>query len=347
MIEIDGSYKEGGGQVLRTSIALASLLGRPLKIVNIRANRPKPGLKQQHLAGVRAICEMTGAKAEGLEIGSKKLDFFPGKKHPKSCKIDVKTAGSISLVLQTVLLPCIFSKEVVNIEITGGTDVKWSPSINYFKNVFLGVVRRMGVAVDMDVMGRGYYPKGGGRVRMTITPVERLERLMLLKREDPVSVDGVAHSQNLPSHIVEREIKGVREILKEARISPEYGKGVSTGTGIDLWAVYENTVLGAGDLGERGKPAEKVGRTAGRRLMAEIKSGAAADTHLSDQILPFMALADGESIIKTAGLSNHFKTNRYIVERILGNRFEITITNDGNYVIRTRGVGFHVEQGDE
>ena len=354
MIKIDGSYGEGGGQILRTSIALATLLRKPLEIVNIRANRPKPGIKQQHLTGIRAICEMTGAKATGLKIGSQRLEFIPGERHPEGySRIDVKTSGSITLVLQTVLLPCIFSKEgvreekkEVKLEIIGGTDVKWAPSIEYFKNVFLQIVRKMGVDADVDILSRGYYPEGGGKVGITITPVERLEPLILSRRGDIVSINGIAHSQNLPAHIVEREIKEAKRVLKvlrvlkDAKISAECRKGISAGTGIDLWAVYENTVLGAGDLGERGKPAEKVGRTAARRLIHEVKTGAAADTYLSDQILPFIALAEGESTIKTASLSNHLRTNIYIIEKILGNRFRIT--KDENYVIKTRGIGFGI-----
>lgn len=337
MIEIDGSYGEGGGQILRTSIALSALLREPVRIFNIRVKRPKPGLAQQHLTGIKAMQKITNAEVVGAEIGSTEVKFSPGAIKSGSYAIDVGTAGSISLVLQTLLLPCAFAKEAVELKITGGTDVAWSPSMDYLKNVFCSIVEKMEYKAEVEVLKRGYYPKGNGEVVVRIFPVEKFKNLRLVDRGELIRIKGIAHSSNLPGHVVEREIKAARNILgRECEIAAECSKYFSTGTGITLWAEYENSVLGGSAIGEIGKPAERVGEEAAKMLLQEMQSGAALDSHMGDQIIPYVALAEGESKVAVSKLTNHLKTNIYVVEKILGSKFDI-LEREGRYHISVKG----------
>ncbi|MBI5253671.1 MAG: RNA 3'-terminal phosphate cyclase [Euryarchaeota archaeon] len=343
MIEIDGSYGEGGGQILRTSIALGALLREPIKIFNIRIKRPKPGLAQQHLTGIKAMQKITNAEVSGTEIGSTEVKFSPGAIKSGSYAIDVGTAGSISLVLQTLLLPCAFAKDVIELKIMGGTDVAWSPSMDYLKNVFCSIVGKMKYEAQIKVLKRGYYPKGNGEVIVRISPAEKFKNLRLVERGELIRIKGIAHSSNLPCHIVEREIKAARSVLdRECEIAAECSKYFSTGTGITLWAEYENTVLGGSAIGEIGKPAESVGAEAAKMLLEEMQSGAALDSHMGDQIIPYIALAEGESEVAASKLTNHLKTNIYVVEKILGSKFEIS-EKEGRYHISVKGGGFKNE----
>ncbi|MFH1774860.1 MAG: RNA 3'-terminal phosphate cyclase [Methanobacteriota archaeon] len=343
MIEIDGSYGEGGGQILRTSIALGALLREPIKIFNIRLKRPKPGLAQQHLTGIKAMQKITDAEVSGAEVGSTEVKFSPGAIKSGSYAIDVGTAGSISLVLQTLLLPGAFTDKVIELKIRGGTDVAWSPSMDYLKNVFCRIVGKMGCNAGIELLKRGYYPKGNGEVVAKVFPVKNFNALQLADKGNLIRIKGTAHSSNLPCHIVEREIKAAKNILgSECEIAGECSKYFSTGTGITLWAEYEGSVLGASAIGEIGKPAEKVGAEAAKKLLEEMQSGAAVDSHMGDQIIPYLAIANGNSEIVVSRLTNHLKTNIYIVEKILGSRFEI-LEREGRYYIRVKGTGFENE----
>ncbi len=344
MLEIDGSYGEGGGQILRTSIALSAVLKKPVKIYNIRANRPKPGLAPQHYTGIKAMCTLCNADVEGLSIGSREVFFSPKEIKSGSYEIDIKTAGSISLILQTVLLPCLFADGSVELLIKGGTDVKFAPPIDYVKNVLIPILGKMGANINMEVLRRGYYPKGGGIVKVYIEPVKELKPIELLERGKFINIEGVAHSLNLPCHIVEREARSATKILENAglraNIKLECKRNFSQGTGITIWANYENTVLGSSSLGEKGKRAEIVGEEAAKKLLEEIKSNATVDIHLADQLIPFVALACGSSVYTVRETTNHLKTNIAIVEKILGKRLFNVKKKDKLYVIEASGTGW-------
>ena len=341
MLTIDGSYGEGGGQVLRTALALSAITGKAVEVVNIRANRPKPGLAMQHMHGVRALARLCNARVEGAKVGSTRVYFEPRQITQQRLRIDIGTAGSISLILQVLLLPCAFGRGEVLLEVKGGTDVRWSPPIDYIKHVFLPVVAKLGFSAELEVLSRGYYPRGGGKVRVKIKPVEKLKGLRLLQRGKLLGVKGTAHASNLPRHIIEREAMAAKHVLAgyAPEIALEERRDFSTGTGIVLWACYEHTRLGASALGERGKPAERVGEEAARALLAEIKSGACVDVHLGDQIVPFLALADGNSSFTVRELTGHLKTNIFVTEQILGTRFNVREEQE-LFHISTRGIGF-------
>lgn len=324
MIEIDGSYGEGGGQIIRTSVALSAITGKPVRIVNIRASRPNPGLRPQHLHAVLALRELTGGKVRGARVGSKVLEFYPGTLRGGKIEVNVGTAGSISLVLQALLPAMAFSPEPVEFRISGGTDVPWSPPVDYLKHVTLFALRRLGLTVEIEVERRGHYPKGGGVVRGTVEPWERRRVLMADRFSEVKRIGGISHATNLPAHVARRQARAAEEVLKDygpVEIELEVSKSLSPGSGVVLWAETDVLRLGGDALGRRGKPAEEVGREAALELKGEIESGCAVDRFLGDQLVPFMAFSGGR--ICVSSVTNHLRTNVWVVERFLGKRFRL------------------------
>lgn len=330
MIEIDGSYGEGGGQILRMSVALSAVTGKDVKIVNIRAGRKKPGLAAQHLTGIMSVGEMCSAKVEGLEIGSQMVEFHPGGLKGGKYRFDIGTAGSITLVFQACFIPALHAPTKSVLTITGGTDVRWSPPIDYFQNVFLPMVEKMGVFAKVERVKRGYYPKGGGKVVLHVEPRSKLSPLVLGEIRGPLMMSGISHVSNLPPHIPERMAKSAKEELIRLGRSDiicetfDGEKAFGQGGAIVVWAKNEDTILGGDATAERGVRAEKVGEIAGNELWKEMKSGATLDIHLSDQILPYMAMADGESSYLVRKLTNHTETNMWLIEQFFDVEFEKT-----------------------
>jgi RNA 3'-phosphate cyclase len=320
MIEIDGSHGEGGGQILRTAISLSAITKKPVRILNIRANRPNPGLNYQHVISIQSVVKLCNADVKGLGKGSKEVEFSPHKIKGGKFHFDILTAGSTTLVLQACLLPSLFADDTTEFRITGGTDVKWSPPIDYFRFVFSPMLHKMGAEFSVVMGRRGHYPKGGGEVIARLKPVEKLTPLSLQERGELKGISGIAHVSNLPNKICERMKQTTLLKLvdcKEVHISEEYfaqgqDPAHSVGTGIVLWANYENTILGANGLGERGLPAERVGQSACEALLTEINSKATLDIHAADQFLSYMALAKGKSTFLAREITNHAKTKEYI-----------------------------------
>ncbi len=326
MITIDGSYGEGGGQILRTAVGLAALSQKPVRIENIRAKRSNPGLQPQHLTAVRSVAELCGAEVKGLEKGSKELEFERDEDKGRQVRSDVGTAGSITLVLQCCLLPSIFSDSEVKLKIVGGTDVKFAPPIDYFKNVFLKLLEKLGIEVEIELMRRGYYPKGGGEVEILIKPVKEIKALNLEDRGALKQIGGTAFISNLPDDILKRmKHSALKELVNySTKIEDDISLAYGQGTGITLWARGENACLGSSCLGERGLPAEKVGSDAALELLKEINSGATVDIHAADQLLPYLALAKGESVFLVRELSLHAQTNMWLIKQFLNVEFNIS-----------------------
>jgi len=334
MIEIDGSFGEGGGQVLRTTIALSALLGKEVYIKNIRGKRPNPGLRAQHLTAIKAVAALSAAETRGLEIGSTGLYFTPEKKMSGSFKFDVGTAGSISLVLQALMPAAAFSSGRTEFEITGGTDVRWSPTIDYVRFVVLPNLSKLGYLGELKLIRRGHYPKGGGIVSMMVQPCNGLTALQLTERPAIEVVRGISHCVRLPIHVAQRQATAAQEVLKkidklEVSVKLEtYPPGsdphIAPGSGIALYTDNEpGKVLGADNVGERGKPAEEVGRDAATRLAEEIKSGAPVDRHMSDILIPYLAVAEGDSIFRTSQITMHTITNARIAELVSGTKISV------------------------
>lgn len=319
MLEIDGSYGEGGGQLVRTAVALSAVTGREIRVTNIRKNRQNPGLKQQHLKALETTARICEARVSGLFPGSTELSFAPVEIKGGKYDIDIGTAGSITLLLQCFMPALPFAKEKVELTVRGGTDVAWAPTIDYLQQVTFRALERLGYAGKVILKEHGYYPKGGGKVSASFEPC-RLRGFHFLKEEEEIR--GISHASNLPAHVPLRQAEAARLKLLEAgypsRIETQSFEVFSTGSGITLWAGY----LGGSALGERGLPAEKVGERAAEEIILELRAGASVDVHLADQLIPYMALA-GNSSYTVRELSPHTATNIWITEQFLDVKFRI------------------------
>ena len=349
MLVIDGSFGEGGGQILRTTIALSSLLLRPVKIINIRAKRRNPGLQMQHITAVKVLATLTNATVKGLYKGSMVLEFVPRERRYGSFEFNIGTAGSISLVLQASLPVMLFAPGEVRLKIKGGTDVSWSPPIDYVKNVLVPILEKMGAHVEVNVLRRGHYPKGGGIVEVRTKPVRKLSPLICVERGSVLAIEGISHAVRLPKHVAERQAKSAKQFLekhgyRKVSIRLEYyehGKDLhlGPGSGIVLWALTERSIIGADALGARGKPAEVVGREAAEKLVKALSTKACYDKHMGDMIIPFLAMADGISEISASELTMHTITNIEVVKKLA----EVDIELEGGlgkpFKLRVKGLG--------
>jgi RNA 3'-terminal phosphate cyclase (ATP) len=313
MIELDGSYGEGGGQIVRTAVALSAVTEAHVKITNIRKGRLKPGLSYQHVKAIEALALITNAETSGVAVGSSDIIFKPHEIRGGSYSIDIGTAGSITLLMQCLLPAMVHAKDDVAIDVRGGTDVKWSPTIDYLRHVALPAFSRFGLQSSLDCSRRGYYPKGGGVATLEVHP-GRLKHAHI-EPEKTKQVCGISHCSNLPEHVAKRQAEAASEALKDvgfdSTIDLEVLKAPSTGSGISLWAGLK----GGSALGERGLRAEVVGRNAAEELVRELDSDASVDVHLADQLIPYIALAGGS--FSARELSNHARTNIWTAKHFL------------------------------
>lgn len=302
MLTIDGSRLEGGGQIVRLAASLSAISNTPITVTRIRENREKPGLAPQHIAAVRAAAGTCGAECTGLSPGSREITFTPGPLRRADLNIDTGTAGSIPLVLQAWLPAALAAGG--SIMVTGGTEVARSPTIDYMAHVLAPVLRRAGASIDIKVLERGYYPRGGGRVRVRVE--QGLPGPIAVPEEGECGL--VSCSANLPGHVTERQAAAAGNLLRDTAglsctvaLDPREG-GPSTGSSVTAWCGAKGAVA----LGRRGLPAEEVGRAAARALAEEIAAPGTVDVHLADQLLVYLALGGGE--YSTHTLSMHAKT---------------------------------------
>jgi RNA 3'-phosphate cyclase len=323
MLEIDGAYGEGGGQLLRMAVALSAVRSIPIRIVRIRAGRPTPGLAAQHVAALRAVAALCGGEIEGLEIGSQEVVVRPGSIVAGRHAFDVGTAGSATLVLQASLPVAFAAPGPVTLRIVGGTDVRWSPPVDYFARVFLPLLQSIGGRVTLEVLRRGYYPRGGGVLGATIEPVRVWSPLSLIERGAITRVRGIAHVANLPDQIAKRmkhaamrRLHGLADIKIEERVYTGED-AVGQGGGVVLWAEATPTILGANSLAERGKSSERAGEEAAAGLRTEIESGASLDIHASDQLVVYLALARAPSEFLVREVSGHLATMAWLIPQFV------------------------------
>lgn len=354
MITLDGSYGEGGGALVRVALALSAFTGKPFRVHHIRAGKSDGGgLKPQHLEAIKALQKICGAQTNEIQLGSQELEFTPGKVKGGVYEIDIKTAGSITLLLQALLLPCLFAPRKVTLRVTGGTCGKWQASGDYLQNLLLPHLQRFVEHIELRILKRGYYPQGGGQVELHITPrffrssfpdensfLQELQhkcaKIFLMEAGKLEQIRGVI---NLSAELEEKQVgerirkaasDSLRKLAVPINLRIEYVNSKSVGGECLLWAVFstqgqvdfDNPVLLGGDaLLELGKRSEEVGKEAAEKLLKEITRGAAVDGHLADQLVPFMALLPG-SVLQTSVLTPHVLTNRYVVEHFLPVQFQ-------------------------
>jgi RNA 3'-terminal phosphate cyclase (ATP) len=332
LIEIDGSYGEGGGQILRTALALSAILRKSFTMVRIRSKRKTPGLQAQHLQAVEALTRITEAQTEGVKFGSQKITFIPQKINHGNYQFEVKTAGSVTLLLQAIFLPLCLSRGMSGLTLVGGTHVPWSPSFHYISEVLLPTLKSMGISSEATLEKWGWYPRGGGVIHLKINPIQELKAISLIDRGGLKKIRGLSATSNLPKHVGERQRDyALRRIEKELKMEAEIKiidnvPGNGSGSFLFLLVESEQAHAGFSSLGERGKKAEEVAREAFDSMKEYIDSEGCIDPHLADQLIPFMALAKGNSSFTTTRIREHFLTNLWVVQHFL----DLNIIKSGN-----------------
>ncbi|KAM7318015.1 RNA 3'-terminal phosphate cyclase isoform X1 [Alexandromys fortis] len=355
-VEVDGGIMEGGGQILRVSTALSCLLGLPLRVQKIRAGRSTPGLRPQHLSGLEMVRDLCDGHLEGAEIGSTEITFTPEKIRGGIHTADTKTAGSVCLLMQ-VSMPCVlFAASPSELRLKGGTNAEMAPQIDYTMLVFKPIVEKFGFKFNCDVKMRGYYPKGGGEVVVRMSPVKQLDPINLTDRGSVTKIYGRAFVAGVLPLKVAKDMAAaaVRCIRKEIRdlyvniqpLQEPRDQAFGNGSGIIIVAETSTGCLFAGSsLGKRGVNADKVGIEAAEMLLANLRHGGTVDEYLQDQLIIFMALANGISRIKTGPVTLHTQTAIHFAEQLAKAKFTVKKSEeeeDGSkdtYIIECEGIG--------
>lgn len=329
MITVDGSMMEGGGQLLRMATSYSAILREPFMIHSIRAGRSQPGLRPQHLMTLRAAAELTEAELRGAELGSTTVTFKPKNIRGGRYRFDIGTAGSVTLLLQCLAPIAAYADRRVELHITGGTAVRWSPPTPFLENIVWRAFDTMGLRCSLEVRRHGFYPKGGGEVTASVEPTETLKPF--LPKHEPVgTVYSVSICGRLPRHVAERQAASATETLNQSglksRVSVSHLDGTeapySPGSLICLWA--DHMFMGSDSLGERGKSAEKVGHEAAASLVEQVRTGAAVDLHTSDHMILPCSLAEGESRFSTSRLTLHTLTAVELAKMFTGAEFSVS-----------------------
>lgn len=314
MIELDGSRGEGGGQILRSALALAALTGRPFKLINIRANRPKPGLQPQHLMCVKAAGAICGAVYKGASVGSSQLYFEPGPVKAGNYTFSIGTAGATALVLHTVYLPlALGGREASTVTITGGTHNTHAPCYHFNAITWGGYLKRLGLEIDQELVRPGFYPRGGGEIRATVHPCKRVRGLTLTTVPDLTTAGGFSAVAGLPEGIARRQARRLSVRLKsegvESHIPQEEWEAANPGTVVAVVFRQAPVPTLFYGLGERGKPAEAVADDAADEALRYRAAGAPVDPHSADQLLLPLVFSPDASEFRTSEVTRHLTTN--------------------------------------
>jgi RNA 3'-terminal phosphate cyclase (ATP) len=322
MIEIDGSLGEGGGQILRTSLTLSILTRQPVHLTHIRRGRKKPGLQPQHLKAVDAAAAISKAEVEGAHLHASEITFIPQEIRSGRYRFEIGTAGSTSLVLQTVLIPLSMTSSASTVIIGGGTHVPWSPSFHYLQLHWLPFLNEMGFNAAIQLDAAGFYPGGGGRISATIRPIpSHPAPLQLEVRGRLLQISGISAVSNLPISIADRQkrqaLRRLQAHCSELRIKTTELPSPGKGTMLLLAAQFEHGRAVFAALGALGKSSEQVADEAVDDLLAFLESEAAVDEHLADQLLLPLALAKGTTSFTTPRITPHLRTNAAVLQAFL------------------------------
>ncbi|GAB4316576.1 MAG: RNA 3'-terminal phosphate cyclase [Promethearchaeota archaeon] len=349
---LDGTYGEGGGSIPRLGLGFAALTGRLVEVSQVRVGRKKPGLRTQHLAGATAIASLCGGTIEGASLGSTRVVLRPGDQFKPRVRVQIQTAGSVGLFLQGTTLAASKPRagpRTFHID-GGGTYGAWAPSTAYLTNVTFPVLKRMGLVVELDVKRHGFYPRGGAsavaRIRPPAGPLKPLVTTDLGKIKRIVGE--VVVSRGLANRkVVERISKHIRQELAslghcDVELKGSYVDALNAGVGVDLWAETSTgarpssgTVLGRRDL-----PSNRVASDAAKRLARCLELGAPFDEYLLDQVIPYLCLAKGRSMVGSTKFSSHSKTNLWLAAQFLPGVSHSVEKSDGGVLLAVEGVGW-------
>jgi len=321
MIQIDGSQGEGGGQILRSALALALVTGKAIELKNIRARRPKPGLMPQHLKAVEAAAAVGGARVEGAHLQSSSLLFEPTGIRSGEFHFDVGTAGSTPLVLQTIFLPLSFAPAPSSVTLVGGTHVPWSPCFHYLDLHWLHYMKEIGFKAELTLVLAGFYPHGGGRIHAAIHPIKRLSPLQIRKRGSLKGIQGISAVANLDQSVAERQkqqaLKRLKDLSEHVEIEIVRMPSHFRSTMLLLIGKFENSQCCFFGLGEIGKRAERVADEAVDQLRQFLSTDGAIDYHLADQLILPLAFVPTASELQTSRITQHLITNAEIIRMFL------------------------------
>ena len=329
MIRIDGGRGEGGGQILRTSLFFSLVMREEVEVFNIRAKRDNPGLRPQHLAVLRAFTEVTEGRSENATIGSDRITFTPSTAVKSSLEIDVGTAGSITLILQS-LLPAISMRGLsCRIAVRGGTDTRWSPTFDYFKLVLEPAMEAVGIPFASRVYRRGYYPAGGGRVEAECHPARKGAYVQLVGGPGSEEARILSVCSKLPRSVATRQAESAASLLQEAGIrvaelTVDESQSESPGTSILVYHNETPSVFIGGDaVGERHLRAEEVGASAAKAFIPALAKRASVDHHLADMLVSVLALHGGGEML-TDESTEHLRTNLEVAKAFTGCSYEVS-----------------------
>lgn len=324
VLHIDGSQGEGGGQILRTSLALSMITGTPIRIEKIRARRSKPGLMRQHLTSVLAAARVSGAHVQGAEVGSREIAFTPSGVQPGVYQFSIGTAGSTTLILQTVMPALLLASGPSRVTLEGGTHNPKAPPFEFLKRTFLPLLERMGARVEVSLPRAGFYPAGGGRLEAVIHPADSLSPLDLLERGEIRGRQGTVLLANLPGHIAERELRHLTKLTSwpEGALEIRRIDAAGPGNAVLLELESDSVTEVFTSIGEVGLAAEKVADLAVQEMRTYLTAAVPVGEHLADQLLLPLALAGGGSY-RTLPLSLHARTQIDLIPRFLDVRFEV------------------------
>jgi len=334
-IKIDGGWGEGGGQIIRSAVTLSAITGKPVEIENIRKNRKVPGLRPQHLLGVKILSKICQARVEGLHVNSTSLKFFPSQGLDLDLQEDIGTAGSISLILQ-VLIPAVsLMKNNLKLSIIGGTDVPWSPTSDYTKYVFSEALSRIGINFTSEIKRRGYYPKGGGLVETQIQPCKSLNPILLLKRDTKAAELVCVYSQ-IPKETIEKETDIAGDILSkngfDCDITIKEENAQDKGCSMLVFSHDSSSVTGSDGIYH--KSLNGLGESVAKRF---IESNLGVDLNLSDMLVVPLSLIKETSVFRVKQITKHLETNLFVASKMTGCRYGIGKLDDG-FEVRISGV---------
>jgi RNA 3'-terminal phosphate cyclase (ATP) len=342
MIEIDGSLGEGGGQVLRTSLSLSALTGKPLRVYRIRENRQQPGLRPQHVTAVNAIAEITRADVHGARVKAPEVTLIPSGIRPGKYAFNIPTAGALTLVLQTVFLPLSFAKGTSRVTLTGGTHVQWSPIFHYIQEQWLPMMKSLGFRLELSLTQSGFFPHGGGEVTLKVLPVKTLLPYCCCDRGALASIRGLSGFANLEESIAKRQkyqtLKRLYAVCRDSKIKTMHISAAGKGTFVLLKANFEScgsacyTALGA-----PGKPAEHVADEAVDQLMNFLATEGCVDQYLADQLLLPLSVTKGVSEFRTNLLTEHLLTNAQVIQQFIPAAIKIEGEKGGPGIISLKG----------